>query len=145
MRSLGLDIGEKRIGVALSDPLGIYAFPLETLRGIDSRRLREYVVEKVREGVTTAVVGLPLTMTGREGREAERVRKYAEELRSVEGLEVVVWDERLSTVEAEKRLKEVGGWRRGRKADAEAAAVILQSYLDARRIGKGTGENGEKP
>lgn len=144
MRSLGLDIGERRIGVALSDPLGIYAFPLETLRGIDSRRLREYVEGKVREGVTTAVVGLPLTMSGREGREAERVRRYAEELRSVEGLTVVIWDERLSTVEAERRLKEVGSWGRGRRADAEAAAVVLQSYLDAQRTARDKDDDGEE-
>ncbi|MGQ9476295.1 MAG: Holliday junction resolvase RuvX [Actinomycetota bacterium] len=141
MRSLGLDIGRRRIGVALSDPLRIYAFPLETLPGMSPEELRVYVAERTKEGVDTVVIGLPRTLGGREGSEARRALAYAGELRSLQGLRVVVWDERLSTVEAEKRLREAGKALRGRKVDAEAAAVILQSFLDAeRREGEGGGE-----
>lgn len=142
MRSLGLDIGERRIGVALSDPLGLYAFPLETLHGMNPRDLRRYVEDKVREGVGTVVLGLPRTLKGGEGGEAERARLYAESLRSIEGLHVVVWDERLSTVEAERRLRETGRMRRRRKVDAEAAAIILQSFLDSERKGSKADEDG---
>lgn len=139
MRSLGLDIGRSRIGVALSDPLGMYAFPLETLPGMSPEEMRVYVEEKAREGVDTVVLGYPRTLRGHEGSEARMVRTYAEALASLAGVRVVIWDERLSTVEAEKRLREAGRMTRGRKVDAEAAAVVLQSFLDALR-GKGEAE-----
>lgn len=142
MRSLGLDIGSRRIGVALSDPLGLYAFPLETLPGMSPEELRAYVEERAREGVDTVVVGLPRTLGGREGSEARRALAYAGELRSLPGLKVVVWDERLSTVEAEKRLREAGKGLRGKKVDAAAATVILQSYLDAERNKREGGGDG---
>ncbi|WP_287153556.1 Holliday junction resolvase RuvX [Candidatus Solincola tengchongensis] len=139
MRSLGLDIGRRRIGVALSDPLGIYAFPLETLPGMSPEEICAYVEERAREGVGTVVLGYPRTLRGHEGSEARMVRDYAQALASLEGVRVVVWDERLSTVEAERRLREAGRLKRGKKVDAQAAAVILQSYLDAVR-GKGEAE-----
>ncbi|MDI6872802.1 Holliday junction resolvase RuvX [Candidatus Solincola sp.] len=138
MRSLGLDIGRRRIGVALSDPLGIYAFPLETLPGMPPEELRAYVEKRAGEGVDTVVLGLPRTLRGHEGSEAKRVRAYAKALASLAGLRVVIWDERMSTVEAEKRLREAGRLKRGKKVDAQAAAVILQSYLDAGRRGRET-------
>ncbi|MBC7252584.1 MAG: Holliday junction resolvase RuvX [Actinobacteria bacterium] len=141
MRSLGLDIGRRRIGVALSDPLGIYAFPYQTLPGMSPGELRAYVEQRTGEGVDTVVLGLPRTLRGQEGSEAKRVRAYAEELASLAGVRVVIWDERFSTVEAEKRLRETGGLKRGKRVDAQAAAVILQSYLDAcRRGGKSEGD-----
>jgi putative Holliday junction resolvase len=136
MRSLGLDIGRRRIGVALSDPLGIYAFPYQTLPGMSPGELRAYVEQRAGEGVDTVVLGLPRTLRGQEGSEAKRVRVYAEELASLAGVRVVIWDERLSTVEAEKRLRETGRLKRGKRVDAQAAAVILQSYLDACRTGE---------
>ncbi|MBC7246610.1 MAG: Holliday junction resolvase RuvX [Actinobacteria bacterium] len=133
MRSLGLDIGERRVGVAVSDPLGVHAYPLETLHDIDPEALREYVSGKVAEGVREVVIGLPLTMRGREGAQAAVARRYAEALRALPSLEVILWDERLSTVEATRRLREGGKRRRRAGVDAEAASLVLQSYLDGKR------------
>jgi putative Holliday junction resolvase len=130
MRSLGLDIGGRRIGVAISDPLGITAAPLEVLQDLDPYGLREYVEEKVREGVDVVVVGLPLTPRGREGEQARCSREYARAIQELEEVRVVLWDERFSTMEAERRLKEAGRSLKGRKVDAEAAAIILQAYLE---------------
>ncbi len=142
MRSLGLDIGRRRIGVALSDPLGMYAFPLEVLPGMSPEELCVYVEARAGEGVGTVVLGYPRTLRGEEGSEAKRVRAYAEALSSLSGVRVVVWDERLSTREAERRLREAGRMRKGRRVDAQAAAVILQSYLDSQRSGGGGDEDG---
>jgi len=130
MRSLGLDIGGRRIGVAVSDPLGISATPLEVLQDIDPHGLRSYVEEKISQGVGVVVVGLPLTLRGHEGEQARKTREFVEAIEDVEGIRVVLWDERLSTVEAKRRLREAGRPLRGRKVDAEAAAVILQAYLE---------------
>jgi len=139
MRSLALDIGERRIGVAVSDPLGISAAPLEVLEDLSPDDLRDYVEEKVRQGVEVVVVGLPLTCRGKEGAQALHAQEYARRIEGIEGAVVVLWDERFSTVEAERRLREAGRSTRGRKLDAEAAAVILQAYLEYRRRG-GEGE-----
>ena len=130
MRSLGLDIGSRRIGVAISDPLGVSAHPIGILEDVDPPGLRDYVEGKAREGVSVVVVGLPLTPRGEEGRQAAIARGYARPLEDIKGVEVVLWDERLSTVEAEKRLKEAGHSLRGKNVDAQAAAIILQSYLE---------------
>jgi putative Holliday junction resolvase len=127
---MGLDIGERRVGVAMSDPLGVSAFPLEVLEKVDPVGLRGYVEEKARQGVEVVVIGLPLNRKGEEGEQARRTREYARAVEELEGVEVVLWDERLSTVEAQRKLKEAGRSLKGRKVDAEAAAVILESYLD---------------
>jgi len=100
------------------------------LEKVDPVGLRSYVEEKARQGVEVVVVGLPLNRKGEEGEQARRTREYARAVEELEGVEVVLWDERLSTVEAERKLKEAGRSLKGRKVDAEAAAVILQSYLD---------------
>lgn len=133
MRSLGLDIGGRRIGVAVSDPLGLSATPLEVLYDLDPVGLRRYVEEKVRQDVEAVVIGLPLTLEGREGEQARMTREYADAVQDIEGVRVVLWDERLSTVEAERRLREAGRSLRGRSVDAEAAAVILQAFLDSNK------------
>lgn len=130
MRSLGLDVGGRRIGVAISDPLGVSAAPLEVLRDTDPAGLRRYVEEKVRQGVEVVVIGLPLTCRGEEGEQARSTREYTRCIEDIEGARVVFWDERFSTVEAERKLREAGRTIRGRKVDAEAAAVILQAYLE---------------
>jgi len=130
MRSLGLDIGGRRIGVAISDPLGITAAPLEVLQDLDPSGLCEYVEGKIREGVDVVVVGLPLTPRGREGEQARYSREYARAIQELEEVRVVLWDERFSTLEAERRLQEAGRSLKGRKVDAEAAAIILQAYLE---------------
>ena len=132
MRSLCLDIGARRIGVAISDPLGMSASPLEVLLDIDAAGLRGYVEEKIQQGVDVVVIGLPLTLAGREGEQAQVTREYARAVQEIAGIRVIFWDERLSTVEAERRLKEAGRSLRGREVDAEAAAVILQAYLEYR-------------
>ena len=135
MRSLALDIGERRIGVAISDPLGVSAAPLEVLEDMSQEDLRAYVENKVQQGVELVVVGLPLTCGGEEGAQARHARGHARRLEEIEGVRVVLWDERFSTVEAERRLREAGRSTRGRKVDAEAAAVILQAYLEYREKG----------
>ncbi len=146
-RKVGLDIGERRIGVALSDALGMLAHPHEILVGYDPERLALYVLELLAEtGADEVVIGLPITKRGEEGKQAEAVRKFVEPLlaRSVQ----VVWrDERLSSVEARRRLAEAGAGksRRARNAqpdDAAAAALILQGYLESKAGSGGTSPEG---
>ncbi len=139
MRSLGLDIGDRRIGVAVSDALGVSASPLEVLHGLAPPQLRAYVEGRVEEGVGVIVVGLPLTQAGREGEQARKTREFARALEGLPGVEVVLWDERLSTVEATRRLREAGHVVKGRRVDAEAAAVVLQSYLEYGQRGDESG------
>lgn len=132
-----LDMGERRIGVALSDPGEMIAQPHTTLRvpaagELPMDALRELVRERGVEGI---VVGLPRQLDGTEGTAAHAVRARAAPLESLD-LPVVWWDERLSSVEAERRLLEAGVRRRRRRqlTDRVAAAVILQGFLDSRRV-----------
>lgn len=133
---LGLDPGERRIGVAVSDPRGVTAQPLRVIERAsfaeDAARLRELVEARKAERV---VVGLPLGMDGEAGPAARSARRYANRLRRELQVEVVLWDERLSTAEAERSLLSAGESRARRREvrDAVAAALILQSYLDAQR------------
>jgi putative Holliday junction resolvase len=133
---MGLDVGERRIGVAVGDELGMISSPLTTVqrRDGDLVELRDLARAK---GVDRLVVGLPTGLSGREGPQATVVRQFAEALRAFvgPGIRVVFWDERLTTAVAERTLQESGAWRRRRKGDVDAvaAAVILQGYLDARR------------
>jgi putative holliday junction resolvase len=143
MRSLGLDIGGRRIGVSISDPLGINAFPLEVLHDMDPSGLREYVEEKVNGGVSVVVVGLPITPRGREGEQARSTRGFARAIQEIEGVRVEFWDERLSTVEAGKRLREAGRSLKGTEVDAAAAAIFHQAYLD--RVRHRDKEEGDGP
>lgn len=136
-RALGLDLGERRIGVALSDSAGTLATPYEVLtrsgdRARDHARLAAMVDET---GAEVVVVGLPLSLDGSHGPAATRVEAEVEELRGRLGVPVDTWDERLSTVEAERRLRSAGvrGRRRRHVVDQVAATVILQSWLDATR------------
>ena len=138
-RAMGLDVGERRIGVAIADELGLIASPLTvvTRRPGDLLEIRDLAREK---GVDRVVVGLPMGLSGREGPQAAAVREFAEELRAVlaESPRLVFWDERLTTAVAERALRERGGRRNRQKGevDAMAAAVILQGYLDAARSRK---------
>lgn len=132
-RILGLDYGERRIGVAISDPLGITAQGLETLvresREKDFRAL-ERIVESRQ--VVRIVVGMPKRMDGTLGRQAQRVERFVQELRDRLRVPVETWDERLTSVEAERVLRE-GTRPRARKkglVDRLAAVFILQGYLD---------------
>ena len=134
-RYLGLDVGEKRIGVALSDETATLASPLTTLARAGVRRDTAAVADLAqRHDVAAVVVGLPLNMDGTRGAQAEKVIAFADALRRRIRVPVVPRDERLTTVEAEEWLREAGmGWReRKRVIDQTAAVVILQEYLDLR-------------
>ena len=135
-RLLALDLGEARIGLALSDLLGITAQPLPALQRVGSRKDLHKLGALVEEHeVATVVVGLPLKLSGEKGPEAAAAREFAARLeRHVGRARVVLWDERLTTVQAEREMirGDVRRRRRREKVDSMAAALILQSYLDAR-------------
>jgi len=139
-RVMGFDVGDRRIGVAVSDPLGYTAQPVLTIhRG----RLRDDLksIKRLlrRHGVEEAVVGNPLYMSGDVSPQALKAQAFAEVLRAEFGLTVHLWDERLTTTQAHRHLDETGGHggRQERKGiiDQVAAVLILQSFLDARGRG----------
>lgn len=133
MRVLGLDLGRRRIGVAVSDPGGVIALPIEAIQHKTLNRTVERIHELVDEyEVERIVIGLPVQMSGEEGIEAGRAREFGAKLEAALGVPVFFWDERLSTAAAERVLIETGATRerRRRQIDAAAAAIILQSYLD---------------
>ncbi|HXM60318.1 MAG TPA: Holliday junction resolvase RuvX [Terriglobales bacterium] len=134
-RVLGLDVGSKRIGLALSDPLGITAQGLETIQR-QNKRLDFDQLENVilKHEVSEIVVGYPLRMSGAEGIQAEKMQRFAEELRQRFPLPVHLWDERLSSAQANRLLREteMSIKRRGQVVDQMAAVLILQSWMDAR-------------
>jgi putative Holliday junction resolvase len=139
-RLLALDWGEVRIGLALSDETQTLATPTTTLvrragKRLPMPRLLELVAEHGPVGV---VVGLPLTGEGEEGGSAVAARELAEDVGRRTGLPVALWDERMSTARALAAIREQGGRTRGRKKDVDAlaAAVLLQHYLDARRMAR---------
>ena len=133
MRCLGIDFGSSRIGIAISDDLGMLAHPLETISN-DSEflsRLQQIVSQK---GVSRMVVGIPRNMDGSYGPAAEKARLFFSQLKSeFAGLQLIAWDERLTTVEAQRLLHAAG--RDVKKSrpiiDQVAAQVLLQSYLDS--------------
>ncbi len=136
MRLIGLDVGTKRIGIAVSDPLGVTA----QNKGFVTRANTKLVVEQLRElidrhNVSKIVIGLPLNMNGSEGGSARLARNFSRELEHHLKLPVVMWDERLSTAEADRSMKEAGLSRKKRSSrlDGLAAQLILQSYLDSHR------------
>ena len=136
MRVLGLDLGSKRIGVALSDPAGVIASPFSTLERKGGERDLSAVRELVREHeVGEIVVGLPLHMDGRRGPEAQAAIRFAEALRGAIDIPVGTIDERWTTLEAERALRESG--RRGKKqravVDSVAASILLRTWLERRR------------
>ncbi len=138
-RVLGLDVGSRRIGIAISDPLGITAQGLETLHRQNKRLDFEKLEKIVREyGVTQIVVGLPLRMSGLEGAQAEKMQLFAEELRKRFQLPVHLWDERLTSAQANRLLREteMSIKRRGEVVDQMAAVLILQSFMDSRGSGE---------
>jgi putative holliday junction resolvase len=138
-RVLGIDAGERRVGVALSDELRLLATPVAVLNRAAGLAPVLEALEKIarREGVADVVVGLPLNADGSEGRQARRARDFARVAERVVGVPVALWDERLSTRTAEDILRAQGrNMRRQRQRgeiDAVAAAVILQDYLDRTR------------
>jgi putative Holliday junction resolvase len=134
MRYLALDLGDRRIGIAISDTLGMIARPLEVLeRTSRAADYAHYAALVAEHGVDLVVVGLPLNMDGTEGSRAAWARDYGGELAETVGVPVEMWDERLSTEEAADILRAQGKDPREERdwIDAVAAAVILQSYLIA--------------
>lgn len=136
MRALGLDVGNKRIGVAVSDPTGLLASAERVIRRRSLAKDIAALAALVEElGVETIVAGLPLHLDGRAGEQAESVQRFVERLRAHVRVPIVFWDERLSTRGAQALLIEagMGAAQRAARIDAAAAAVILQSYLDYQR------------
>lgn len=136
VRLLALDVGDVRIGVALSDETGTLATGLTTLRAVGPRKDALKVAALVREhGIGEVVVGLPLRLDGSLGPRGEKVMGFVERLRRVLRVPVVTRDERLTSVAAGERLTEAGVKGRDRKArlDQAAAALILQELLDERK------------
>lgn len=136
MRIMGLDLGDKTIGVAVSDPMGWTAQGIEVIRrqgsiDLEIRRLKELIIEY---GVELILLGLPKNMNGSVGEQGQKAIQYAGQLEERLGLPVQLWDERLSTAAAGRVLLEADISRAKRKKviDKVAAAVILQGYLDYR-------------
>jgi len=134
-RTLGLDVGSRRIGIAVSDPLGITAQGLETLQRRNKRSdmaalervIRDYAVKEI-------VVGLPLRMSGAEGTQSDKMQMFAEELRKRFRLPVHLWDERLTSAEANRLLREteLSIEKRAKAVDRMAAVLILQGWMEGR-------------
>ncbi|HYM91907.1 MAG TPA: Holliday junction resolvase RuvX [bacterium] len=144
-RFLGLDLGTRRIGVALSDPTGTVATPLLVLAHTDRRRDLAAVARlAAAHGVARIVVGWPRNMDGTRGPAARRAEAFADALRRLVDVPIDLWDERLSTVAADRTLREVGVRRDRRRVvrDQIAAALILQAYLTARAP---AGESNDPP
>ena len=138
-RWMGLDYGAKTVGVAVSDPLHLTAQGLETIqREREAKLRRTYArIEELIQAyeVCLIVVGLPKNMNNTLGERAEKAQAFSEEIRRRTGLPVVLWDERLTTMEAERILMEAQVRRENRKQhlDRMAATLILQSYMDAEK------------
>jgi putative Holliday junction resolvase len=135
VRVLGVDYGTTRIGLSVSDPLGILARPLETLANNEGTwtKLRELVTEK---GIRLVVVGMPYNLKGEKGQQAKAVELFVGRLKRELSVEVVVWDERFTSTIAQRTLLSMGTTRKQRRTDkgrvdAMAAAVMLQSFLDS--------------
>jgi len=131
VRIIGIDYGEKRIGIAISDPLGITAQPAAVISNISELK----AIVGQYEGIDEIVVGLPKTMKGELGIQAEKVLKFVEELKNAFQIPIKTWDERLTTSAVTKTLIAGGLSRKKRKKviDKSAAAFMLQGYLDAKR------------
>jgi putative Holliday junction resolvase len=141
-RLLAVDAGRRRIGLALSDPSQMLAQPFRTLEARGEARDAEAIARLAREHeVAGIVVGLPLNMDGTGGPECDHARSLIEALRRASGLPVAAWDERLTSVQAERTLVEAGvrrdRRRRGGAVDRVAAALLLQSFLAAQPARRG--------
>lgn len=138
---MGLDVGTKTIGVAVSDELGLTAQGITTVRRVGPRKDLEALKQIIAEReVDRIVVGLPLNLDGSEGPRAQACRKFGETVAAETGLPTIYWDERLTTVAAERVLLEadVSRARRKQVIDQVAATLILQGWLDAHPRGEST-------
>ena len=139
-RYMSLDVGDRRIGVALSDPLRILASPLQTIvRTSDESALLEITNLVNKHGVEKLIIGMPYSLDGTIGPQAEKVLSFKDKVSAQLNIEIVLQDERLSSVTADMKLKETRkkSARLKDKIDAAAAAVILQSYLDESKPSNG--------
>jgi putative Holliday junction resolvase len=135
---LGLDVGSRTIGMAVSDPLGITAQGLPTIRRKNKRQDFEQLAAVIGEyQVSEIVVGYPLRLSGIEGTQSEKMQLFAEELRKKFGLPVHLWDERLTSSQANRVLRdaELSIKKRGEAVDRMAAILILQNWMEARDAG----------
>ena len=137
-RTLGVDVGSVRVGLALSDPTGFLATPLKTLARHPDAKLWEQLTAAVSEWeVECVVIGLPKRLDGSEGDAAEAAREFGAVLAARISLPIEWWDERFTTKEAERQLIALGKRRDKRRGmiDSVAASILLQSWLDSRRRG----------
>lgn len=133
MRILALDVGDRRIGVAVSDPTATIASPLTAIQRVSERRDLQIIAELVAQHeAERVVIGLPRTLRGELGPQAQKVMRFGQHLADLLAVPVVYWDERHSTTDAERIVRARGRGRPPRGAlDQVAAAVILQNYLNA--------------
>jgi putative Holliday junction resolvase len=134
-RILGIDYGSVRIGLSLSDPLGLIAQPIEAFRN-DASLFTNLGQVSARENVTLIVVGMPLNLKGQKAQKAEEVQKFIERLEEELGIETLTWDERFTTTIANQTMLAMGTKKKERqkkdgRIDSMAAAVMLQGYLDS--------------
>ncbi len=132
-RALGLDVGDKKIGVALSDPSQVLATPLKTIiRVNDDIAIKEIVGLAGKHDISKIIVGLPYSLNGSIGKQAEKVLLFSRQIAQATDVEIIMQDERLTSVSANQKLREAGkkGSKLKNEMDAAAATVILQAYLD---------------
>jgi len=132
-KALGIDLGDARVGVAVSDDLGMLAHPLETISTQSTNVVKRVLTLASERSAETIIVGMPRNMNGSHGPASDKAKAFIEELRRETTLPVVSWDERLSTVSAQRALQEAGRNTRKQKSviDQVAAQIILQSWLDS--------------
>jgi len=133
MRALGLDVGEKRIGVALSDIMGVLASPLTVIDASDRQAALHNIAELCNDNeVDLIVVGMPRSMDGSIGVQAQKVEAFCDSLAEAVNIRIYKWDERLSSVAADRAMIAAGTRKEKKRElrDAIAAAIILQGYLD---------------
>jgi len=133
-RALGIDFGDSRIGLALSDDIGFMAHPLETIPVKETEPIGRIAEVAEKNDVETIVLGLPRNMDGTYGPSAEKVRAFAEQMRARIAIPIILWDERMTTMQAQRALHEAGrNVKRSREViDQVAAQTILQSWMDSR-------------
>jgi putative holliday junction resolvase len=134
-RILGVDYGSVRVGLSISDPLGLIAQPFEALKN-DASLFNNLEQISARENVVLIVVGMPFNLKGQKGQKAEEVQNFIERLREKLGLKILTWDERFTTTIAGKTMLAMGTKKKERqkkdgRLDSMAAAVMLQGYLDS--------------
>lgn len=141
MKILAVDLGLARTGIAVSDPREMLASPVSTIEERNLERLAQKVAQvAIQQQAEQLVVGHPRNMDGTRGESAQRAESFAEALKALTGLPVALWDERMTTVSAIGYLNQtdVRGKKRKQVVDTVAATIILQDYLDARRLQGGT-------